>query len=163
MALKKKTAKFEEEVKLERESGEKVLRRSNSDKMIAGVAGGLAEYFGIDASIVRVIFVLVTLLGGSGVLAYLILWLILPKGSKSAMGEEIEENVEEIKDKAREWVAEVKDGGKEGKNKKVIGVILLVLGVIFLMQNLGWWFFDWSRMWPVFLIVLGLVVLIRRK
>jgi hypothetical protein len=37
------------------------------------------------------------------------------------------------------------------------------LGVIFLMQNLGWWFFDWSRMWPVFLIVLGLVVLIRRK
>lgn len=163
MALKKKSVKLVEEVKSEGEGEEKVLRRSSSDKMIAGVAGGLAEYFGVDSAIVRVVFVLITLFGGSGVLVYLILWLILPAGSKSEIGGDLEKNAFEIKDKAKEWVEEMKIGRKERKNKKLIGVILLVLGVVFLMQNLGWWLFDWGKMWPVLLIVLGLFVLVKRK
>jgi phage shock protein C len=53
--------------------------------MIAGVAGGLAEYFGIDVTLVRVGWVLAVVLGGFGVLAYLILWLVLPEeGSPSS-------------------------------------------------------------------------------
>ncbi len=46
--------------------------------MIAGICAGLAEYFGIDPTIVRVLFVLFLLAGGSGILLYLILWLIIP-------------------------------------------------------------------------------------
>ncbi len=56
----------------------KRLYRSREDKIIAGVCGGLAEYFGIDPVLVRVLIVLITLMGGSGLLAYLILWVVVP-------------------------------------------------------------------------------------
>ena len=57
---------------------EKRLHRSRNEKMIGGVCGGLGEYFGIDPTIVRVLWVAVTLIGGAGILAYLILWIIMP-------------------------------------------------------------------------------------
>lgn len=56
----------------------KKLYRSRRDKMIAGVCGGLANYFAIDPTIVRLLFVLFLLLGGSALLAYFILWLVVP-------------------------------------------------------------------------------------
>ena len=57
----------------------KKLYRSTSDKKIAGVCGGLAEYFNIDATIVRVIFVILLLPGGfPGLIPYVILWLVVP-------------------------------------------------------------------------------------
>jgi phage shock protein C len=56
------------------------LTRSRTDKMIAGVCGGLAEYFRIDPVIVRLIFVLVTLTSGMGIIIYPVLWLLMPKG-----------------------------------------------------------------------------------
>jgi len=48
------------------------------DSMIAGVCGGIAEYFGMDKSLVRIIFVLLVLAGLSGILLYLIMWLVVP-------------------------------------------------------------------------------------
>ncbi len=56
------------------------LTRSRRSRFIAGVCGGLAEYFGIDPTIVRIIFVVLALAGGPGLLIYLALWVILPKG-----------------------------------------------------------------------------------
>ncbi len=58
------------------------LTRSETDKKIAGIAGGMAAYFGIDPTLVRVLWV-VALLMGWGFLAYLILWIVLPKGPGS--------------------------------------------------------------------------------
>ena len=55
------------------------LSRSSSERMVAGVCGGLAEYFNIDPVIVRLIFVLVTLTSGLGLLIYLLLWMIMPR------------------------------------------------------------------------------------
>ena len=55
----------------------KQLYRSTTDKMIAGVCGGLAEYFAIDPVIVRIVAV-VLLFGGPGFLAYVILWIVVP-------------------------------------------------------------------------------------
>ena len=55
------------------------LTRSNNDVMVAGVAAGLAEYLDIDPVLVRLLFVLLTLSGGHGILVYLILWLIMPQ------------------------------------------------------------------------------------
>jgi phage shock protein PspC (stress-responsive transcriptional regulator) len=57
---------------------ERRLYRSRTEKIIAGVCGGLAEYFNTDPTIVRLIWVLVTLLGGAGILAYIILWILMP-------------------------------------------------------------------------------------
>jgi phage shock protein PspC (stress-responsive transcriptional regulator) len=52
---------------------EKRLHRSRTEKMIGGVCGGLAEYFGVDPTLIRVIWVLITLMAGAGILLYLIL------------------------------------------------------------------------------------------
>jgi phage shock protein C len=56
----------------------KRLYRSKNEKMIAGVCGGLASYFSIDPTLVRLIFILLMFAPPSGVLIYLIIWLITP-------------------------------------------------------------------------------------
>ncbi len=55
------------------------LYRSNTNRILAGVCGGLGEYFGIDPTIVRLLWVLFCLAGGSGVLGYLIALIIIPE------------------------------------------------------------------------------------
>ena len=58
------------------------LTRSETDKKIAGIAGGMAAYFGVDPTLVRVLWVIAALMGW-GLLAYLILWIVVPKGPGS--------------------------------------------------------------------------------
>ena len=58
---------------------EKKLYKSNQNKMIDGVCGGIAEYFGIDPPVVRLIWALFSLMGGSGILAYIIAAIIIPR------------------------------------------------------------------------------------
>ena len=61
-------------------SSYKTLRRSRTDKMLAGVCGGLARYLGIDPVVARVLYVLGTFLtGGALILAYAILWIVMPE------------------------------------------------------------------------------------
>jgi phage shock protein C len=65
---------------------EKQLTRSTNERMVAGVAGGLGEYFSMDPTLVRLIFVLLTLAGGPGLLLYLILWVIMPEAPEAQYG-----------------------------------------------------------------------------
>jgi phage shock protein C len=58
---------------------EKRLYRSRNDRKLAGVCGGIAEYYGWDPTLVRVAWVVLTLLGGSGILIYLVMWLVMPE------------------------------------------------------------------------------------
>jgi phage shock protein C len=55
------------------------LYRSRTNRQVAGVCGGLAEYFSIDATLIRVLFVVLAVLGGSGIVLYLALWIIVPR------------------------------------------------------------------------------------
>ncbi|HEX8928129.1 MAG TPA: PspC domain-containing protein [Actinomycetota bacterium] len=54
------------------------LYRSKTNRMLAGVCGGLAEYLNTDATLIRVLFVLLTVLGGAGPIIYLGMWIIVP-------------------------------------------------------------------------------------
>jgi phage shock protein PspC (stress-responsive transcriptional regulator) len=56
--------------------------RSRSQRMIAGVCGGLADYFNIDATLVRVLFLLLAVFGGTGLVIYIVMWIIVPDVSK---------------------------------------------------------------------------------
>jgi len=56
----------------------KKLYRSQKEKMVGGVCGGLGEFLGVDPTLVRLAFVLLTIFGGSGILIYIIMWLIVP-------------------------------------------------------------------------------------
>jgi phage shock protein C len=59
----------------------KKLRRSNKERMIAGVCGGIAEYFSLDPTVVRIVYVLVSILSVAfpGILVYLVMWIIVPR------------------------------------------------------------------------------------
>ncbi len=57
----------------------KKLYRSDENKMLAGVCGGIAEYFGVDPTLIRLAWVVFSLLGGSGVLAYILAAIIIPR------------------------------------------------------------------------------------
>ena len=62
-----------------RSSGAKRLHKSATDKKLAGVCGGLAEYFGVDSTIIRLVFALLVLGWGTGILAYIVAALVLPE------------------------------------------------------------------------------------
>jgi phage shock protein C len=73
------------------ENGTKVLVRSRKGRMVAGIRAGVAEYFCIDVTLVRVIVAVVAVItGGAGVLAYLAAWVIIPgEGEKAPIAENI--------------------------------------------------------------------------
>lgn len=102
---------------------EKKLYRSETDKMVAGVCGGIAKYFDFDPTLVRLLFVLFVLWGGGGVLAYIICWIIIPTESsvKKTPDEVIKENQEEIKETvsktAKGLKTEVKSDTKKENEK----------------------------------------------
>jgi phage shock protein C len=55
------------------------LYRSQNERMLAGVCGGLGKFFGIDPTIMRLIFVVLALMGGPGLLIYIIMWIVVPE------------------------------------------------------------------------------------
>ncbi len=111
------------------------LRRSTSDRYIAGVAGGLGRHFDIDPTIVRVVLAVLTLFGGAGLLVYGAVWLFVPEDGQDRAPIEVGTEVRRI--------------------------ILIVAGVIALSIVFGTPFFgnSWGNGFPVPLLVIGLVVL----
>ncbi|MFN2146587.1 MAG: PspC domain-containing protein [Anaerolineales bacterium] len=71
------------------------LYRSRSDRMVAGVAGGLAEYLNIDSTIVRLLFVFFALAGGPGLLVYIVMLLVVPEEPLGAAESVVEVEVQE--------------------------------------------------------------------
>lgn len=159
---------------------EKRLYRSRTDRMIWGVCGGLAKYFDIDPTIIRIIFVVLIFANGLGILAYIILAIVVPlEGSKATEPKDaIKENVAEIKQAATELGQEIRAtfAGEETKpeeatevsrrRRNFFGIILIVLGVLFLMGSLNLFaWFKWSYLWPLILVAVGLLIIFsaRRK
>lgn len=67
------------------------LTRSQTDRRIAGVAGGIAQHFGIDATLVRLLWVASIFFGGFGIVVYVLLWILLPSGAASTPATRIAE------------------------------------------------------------------------
>jgi len=159
---------------------EKRLYRSRDDRMIWGVCGGLARYFDIDPTIVRIIAVLSIFLNGMGILAYIILAIVVPLESSQATDPKdiVKENVEEIRETASQLGHEirstfVKEEGKLEETAKsrhrsfnILGIILIAVGILFLLAsfNLFWWL-RWTYLWPLVLIAIGLLIIlsVRRR
>ncbi|NUO18274.1 PspC domain-containing protein [bacterium] len=77
-AVNSNTYSVEGEIVSNSNSLTKRLKRSSKDKKIGGVCGGFGEYFNVDPTFVRVLWILTVLLGGTGLLLYLILWIVMP-------------------------------------------------------------------------------------
>ena len=139
----------------------KKLYRSRKDKMLGGVAGGIAEYFDVDPTIVRIIFVVALFIGGGGFIAYLIMWIVVPEepfvivtpdasASQAATGETTGPD------------PQVAYQSRHHHRGSLGGIILIVIGVLFLLDN---FFprFDFGDFWPLILIAIGAGLLLRSK
>jgi phage shock protein C len=124
------------------------LTRGRTSRMIGGVCSGFAEYFQVDVTLVRLAFVFAALLGGLGVLLYLIALVIVPSG------EILPENAP---------VAPERNGAK------IAGIILIAVGALFFLKNIGielwnpFWEFPWGFGFPVLLIGVGLWIIYGRR
>ena len=125
------------------------LYRSDQERMIAGVAGGLAEYFDIDVVLVRLLWVLAFFFGG-GIFAYLIAWIVIPK-RKSFTTQEEGINTLLEKDSQDQEVSDHK--------WQVGGFIFIFMGIIFLLHELVPRHFFRNTI-PLLLILLGIMILI---
>lgn len=120
------------------------LYRSRKEKMVAGVCGGLAQYFNVDPVIVRVAFVALGVASGVGLLAYIILAIVVPE--RPADEPEPELTSSSVR------------GGSE-----VLAYILVFVGALILMQNLHVLsFISGDIFWPIVLIGAGALLLMKR-
>ena len=137
---------------------EKKLQRDTKNKVIGGVCSGLANYFGIDAALLRVLFVVLFLCASTGFWLYIILWIVMP----ASQGIQNETNYFVSPDGTTEVSEEEKnDSPKSTKSKGslVAGLILIGIGVVGLL-NKYIPEINWETAWPVLLIVLGLFLII---
>ncbi len=120
------------------------LYRSEKSKMIGGVAGGLSEYFNVDVVVFRLLFLLLLLFSGGGLLAYIILWIAIPK-RPYAQGTTAPNQGEsrEIHPASRSTLG---------------GIILIFLGGLFLLDNVLP-MYHIRDFWPVILIVFGIFLI----
>ena len=133
------------------------LYKSTSDRMMSGVSGGLGEYLDVDSTLVRIAWVIVTIMSaGLGLLAYIALVIIVPTRTGNPASQETEA---EGAERAHMPAA---DGGRRRRDSIIGGAALIVIGVLFLLGNFGLFdWFDWGEFWPVALIVLGVLLVAR--
>ena len=127
--------------------------------MWSGVSGGIAEYLDIDSTFVRIAWVVVGVLtAGFAVIAYIALAIIVPERPEEAATESSETAAEPAH--SGEATA---DRGRGRQRSVIFGAVLVAVGGLFLAQNFGWFdWFDFGKFWPVVLILLGLLLIVRR-
>lgn len=127
------------------------LYKSRQNRIIDGICGGVAEYFGIDATIVRILWVLITIMGGAGFLLYIAGMIVIPTNPEH-------------------WTPPGMAPVRNGTDKKRFwGVFLVLLGAFILMINLGWfaeyhwWSFSRTVLLPILLILVGGLLIYSRS
>lgn len=129
---------------------ENKLERSEQEKVIAGVCGGIASYLDIEVIWVRLLFVLLAFASGMGFIIYLVLWLIMPQMDGARGGTAVlKENLDDMGHSA-----------KRLGQPSAIGVVLIVLGLFFLAHQWGW---LGGLFWPLLIIGLGVYLYSRRN
>ncbi|MCP4426766.1 MAG: PspC domain-containing protein [Chloroflexi bacterium] len=133
------------------------LTRNETDRMIAGVCGGLAAYLNIDSVLVRLAFVILLFASGIGFPIYLILWVIMPSeaGSDKLGSQVLHDNIEEMSHTVSNSM------GRVGR-PNTVGLILILLGIYFLFNQFGWAGWLSSLFWPLVIIGAGVYMLSRR-
>ena len=168
---------------------EKRLFRNEYEKVLGGVSSGIAEYMEVDVTIVRLLFVLSTIfLVGTGVLVYLVMWIVVPVNNdpakRFAKFNEYNKgfsNPFEQKSNSQGWTSSSmhSDPFKMGRDdaefrplkkssetgKTVAGLVLLVMGIYFLMNefNIIPFWFNVGKMWPLVFVAIGASFLLKAK
>ena len=127
------------------------LYRSRQTRIIAGVAGGLAEYFGIDVVLIRVLWLTAAFVAGGGVLAYIIAWIAIP--------EEGQGNTVVLPNSNGDDFLRAGEGGHYPARQRHAGLLLIGLGIIFLIHQFFGPFLH--LLWPLLIVAAGIFLLTR--
>lgn len=138
---------------------DKKLTRDPQDKMIAGVAAGIAKYFQLDVTWVRIAFALAAFFGGSGLWIYIILWIAVPEDYKSPY------TYTDYRMEREEPLKPVNQNKNSTNMSLLLGFLLIVMGAYFLLGEfdlLPYWF-KLRKLWPLIFVVFGLIILSKAK
>lgn len=126
----------------------KKLYRSNEDKIIWGVCGGLGEYFQIDSVIIRILFILMLFAGGTGFFLYIILAIMMPSSSKKT--DVVEDRKED-----------------NSKFRAFLGILLALIGLNIMLSSIFnfniFSFINWKIILSLFLILIGLKIIFENE
>ena len=139
------------------------LYRSQSDRMIGGVCGGLGRYLNVDPIFIRLVFVLLLFGSDFGFLFYLLLWILIPEEGKSYgfKDESVGERVKSMGSDLQQAVTE-----PHPQSGIILGVGLIIVGGLLFVNRLDLAWLRWvdlDLIWPVLLIIGGVVLLVRRE
>jgi phage shock protein C len=142
---------------------ENKLLRNQHDQMIAGVASGLAEYLKIDVIWIRLVFLLAVFAGLSGLIIYIILWIVIPPKSYVHPFDVDYKVYDDKNDPDRVSPPLPVHTKKEGNGRLVAGILLICMGAYFLSEEfdfLPYWI-SFNKLWPIALIIPGIMILIK--
>lgn len=133
---------------------DKKLYRSNNDRVFAGVCGGLGEYFAVDTVVIRLLWVVFTVMGGAGLIAYIIAAIIVPLNPVSG-------NIDGMHPgSAQQNGPEYKSNN--GRSSMIFGIFLLIFGGFVLVKNFLPWI-SGDVFLAAFLILLGVFFIVRKN
>ena len=128
--------------------GPRELRRSRENRVIAGVCGGLGEYLGVDPVLIRIATVVLVFVGGAGIVAYMVAWLVMPDAAEDDVGPR----------PAPRRAALPDDNGRAGV---IAGAVLVAVGGLLLVDLVAPVSIDHRFLWPLLLIVVGATIIAR--
>ncbi|HHV28298.1 PspC domain-containing protein [Acetivibrio mesophilus] len=146
------------------------LVRSNQNKVISGVCGGIGEYFNVDPTIIRLGFVIATVIsGGAGIFAYIVAFFIIPEGggnSEHNFTDHAQSGFNNDYNPDMDFSSVLGDDDEYIKkdyqgNKTFIGICLIVLGLIFLLKQ--YIKIDFKFFGPLLLIGIGALIVLRGR
>ncbi len=146
------------------------LTRNRREAVLGGVAAGFADYLDLDPVLVRLGFVLLALANGIGLLFYIICWAIMPTNEDDVLehtspGAKVEEEVRAAGARVATEVREIKNSGR---GRMIGGIVLIVVGSMFLLDRFSW-VFHWpywlrfGNLWPLILVAIGVALLMRSR
>jgi len=141
------------------------LYRSRNDRMVGGVCGGLGIYLGIDPTLVRLAFVILLFGNGIGSWLYVLLWILIPEeGDERTLSLDAKDVGERVRGMSEDIQKAVTQPHPQAG--LIVGGALILFGVLILIENLNipWlWWLDFDILWPILLIVAGLVLFLRYR
>ena len=141
------------------------LYKSQTNRVILGVCGGLGEYFDIDPTIIRLLFIIFTFAGGAAILIYLALAVIMPVREGEAEPKLIEDGMKN----AKEFVHSVFSNEEVTtesiqKRRNTLAIAVFLIGLFALLNNENLFVnVNFSLLWPTFIMVVGLALFAKKK
>ncbi len=143
---------------------QKRLYRSKTNRVIAGVCGGLGEYFSLDPVLFRILFVALTIAGGSGILLYVVLIFVIPEAGTSG-AVTVEGVVNEVKESVQKTAQDMKADPRWFDNRRnLVAGLIIAVGIIALLNQFApFRWLTWGVFWPVVVIAIGVLLILKRR